>query len=411
MANLVDSAPFRVLGPHEPLLRARTHERVDVYPLLEGDSFSKQRGGVIKDNIAIADAKQYRSLRQFTGHDHPNTCAPPSTWEMTRRKPHKQCSGLWLFGGFAIDHFGHFIADNCHRFWPLLEQTIPDIEGILFIGFESDADQSQPLSSFQKDIISYLTNRPTQTILATQSLTIERLIVPTQANTLGPLSEPQKHYTNLLTQHRRRRSWRINRKKIYISRSKLRTQSCLIGEHVIEKILNDAGFLIFHPEEHSFEHQINLYKTADMLVFCEGSAIHTLDLAGDIRADVVIISRGGLKNRRNQSLQSCVKHTAHSCTLFSDVQRHPAIRHLTNSRHESIPAHWECGTWLNYQQLTSFLQLLNIQKKLIPSHAEYKASLSPYLLNYITEANETCATNQKYSARALSVLLKKIKSL
>lgn len=402
------SQTIRVLGPHEPLLHSTIQDQVEIYPLLEGDNHSRQRGGVVKNNLIINDAKQYRSRRQYAGDSHPNTCASLSTWETGRRKPTQELNGLWLYGGFAIDHFGHFIADSCHRLWPLLEQRNDPIEGVLLIGQEQINGNTSQLKSFHREIIFYLNKKRLKITVATKSLRVEQLLIATQANTLGPLSEPQMRYINLLSQPNRRSLWRHNQKRAYVSRSKLKTQSRLIGENVIEDILRRAGFHIFHPEDHSFQEQINFYKSAKTLVFCEGSAIHSLDLAGQISADVIIISRGGLRNKRNRSLQSSLKKTAHSCVLFSDVQRHPAFRQQANIYGHRIPVHWESGVWLNHQQLASLLRLIKIPERLIPCQAEYKRLLSPHLLDYLITMSYSCSQSKPSSARALCILLAKI---
>ncbi len=51
------------------------------------------------------------------------------------------------------------------------------------------------------------------------------------------------------------------------------------------------GFKVIYPEKISIKEQLKIYSDAEIIVFTEGSAIHTLQLLGNINAKVIIINR------------------------------------------------------------------------------------------------------------------------
>ena len=66
-------------------------------------------------------------------------------------------------------------------------------------------------------------------------------------------------------------------KKIYISRSRLgNMQRHCLEEGQIEACLRDDGWLIYHPQEYSINHQLLTYQNASFICGLEGSAMHLI---------------------------------------------------------------------------------------------------------------------------------------
>jgi len=67
-------------------------------------------------------------------------------------------------------------------------------------------------------------------------------------------------------------------KRIFISRSKLDKSGVdsrsLSNRETIESIFKSFGFEIFHPEKHSVEKQINMFRNADLVAGEAGSGLH-----------------------------------------------------------------------------------------------------------------------------------------
>ncbi|MFM7464334.1 MAG: glycosyltransferase 61 family protein [Cyanobium sp.] len=66
-------------------------------------------------------------------------------------------------------------------------------------------------------------------------------------------------------------------KKVYVSRSSLPTGlGRLMGDVVLDPLLAEAGYRVFHPERCSTAEQIRLYSQANDLIFMDGSSIYLL---------------------------------------------------------------------------------------------------------------------------------------
>jgi len=56
-------------------------------------------------------------------------------------------------------------------------------------------------------------------------------------------------------------------------------------------VFEQAGGLAIRPEELPLERQMEIYSGARKLVFCEGSALHGLQLLGRLPAEVIVLKR------------------------------------------------------------------------------------------------------------------------
>ena len=76
---------------------------------------------------------------------------------------------------------------------------------------------------------------------------------------------------------------------VYVSRSQQR--GGILGEAYLERVFEQAGGLAIRPEELPLERQMEIYSGARKLVFCEGSAVHGLQLLGRLPSEVIILKR------------------------------------------------------------------------------------------------------------------------
>ena len=77
---------------------------------------------------------------------------------------------------------------------------------------------------------------------------------------------------------------------LYVSRAGF-LRGGLAGESYLEEAMAGLGAVVLRPETLGVSAQLELYGRARRLVFCEGSAIHTLQLLGRLDAEVVVICR------------------------------------------------------------------------------------------------------------------------
>ena len=240
-------------------------------------------------------------------------------------------------------------------------------------------------------------------------LIVDELLIPSQASTLGPLSEPSDYYISLLSNKQARKE-SVHKQKLYISRSKLSSTSRLIGEKLVESILEQAEYHIFHPQDHSIEEQLDAYASAESLIFCEGSAIHVVELLGKLEADCYVISRGGLRSQRIRAMSTVLRKRCRSLTIFVDINRHRPLEVRLNAEGEPVPAHWSSGVWFNYANMVSMLMRLDIDPLLIPSKIEYPRLLKQEVADYLFDLNPMIySVESAYTARALQLFLHQIR--
>ena len=389
-----------IIGPHEQILNVEQFSDIHLVPLLEEDGPDRQRGGCLKNRQALDCASQLRGRKtQYI------TTEKESTWSLDERQEPTRLSGTWMFGGFWLHHFGHFVSETAPRLWPLLQEIPPKIEGVVFIGGASDSPESPQQNREVIDILSGEVSYPIK--ICNTPWIVEKLLVPSQASTLGPLSEPSNYYLELLKRHQLNKPCKEH-KNIYVSRSKIKSTSRLIGERFIESILKEAGYFICHPQEYPIKEQLNMYASAESLIFCEGSAIHGAELLGEIQADCYILSRGGLRSHRLRAMSSILRKRSKSLTVFSDVRRHSPLKYNINALGESVPAHWESGVWITYEALTNILNVLKIPDALHPSRSKYSEALKVEALDYLLDANEEIDQWQLHSIKGLETFLTRL---
>lgn len=202
--------------------------------------------------------------------------------------------GAWVFGGIALNHFGHVMVETGARLWAvrqLLDQGV-ELEGVLFFQKKSTGltgDQRLPASSaafltaFSPDIPVVFTTLPER---------VETLYVPE----LGISFTPDR-FVGLPEQRRffRDRAARIAARPgpldIYVSRTGKGARGGYLFEADIEAAMVAAGYLIYHPQLHPIEAQIATYRAARRLVSIDGSALHLAATALPADARVAILAR------------------------------------------------------------------------------------------------------------------------
>ncbi|MFC3119099.1 glycosyltransferase 61 family protein [Jhaorihella thermophila] len=79
--------------------------------------------------------------------------------------------------------------------------------------------------------------------------------------------------------------------RLYVSRSALGLGKGLLGEELLESLLEREGYEIFHPQKHPMQTQIARYKAARQIVAADGSALHLYAMVGRADQRVAMISR------------------------------------------------------------------------------------------------------------------------
>jgi hypothetical protein len=267
-------------------------ENAYLYPLTRGSSPETVEGGVWHPDLP----------NSFHHVSHLDRAAQGTAKEWLERQepPKTSMSGHGLYAGPFFAHYGHFVAECIHRLWAWHEEPgkfdyIASFPAIRHPRFQPANPQS--LFDFQRPVLEYLAI-PIEKLLPIQEAVIaEHITVPAQASILGQRGARARGYTGYMAERGARFFAGYQPKnaappeRIYVSRSSYLTTGSFAGERYIEQLLADEGFHVMRPEAMPLAEQLHYYRNAKQLIFAEGSAIHTTELLGTLKAEVAILLR------------------------------------------------------------------------------------------------------------------------
>lgn len=211
--------------------------------------------------------------------------------EFDAEEPVGALKGRWLYGGMMYGHFGHFLCESTSRLWPLEDLEVDGILWLPKVKLTHDAKLVKPFRHFF-DVLGF----PGIGLIATQRpVRVEELVIPAQGFGIGPMAAGKPQYRRFMRE--RFAAGEAGSAKLYISRSRLPgKRGSVVLEERIEEYLAAEGYRIFHPEGHSVEEQIAVYRSAAKIVALDGSALHLAAMAVDAGCKVAIINRGPSQN-------------------------------------------------------------------------------------------------------------------
>nr|WP_237072742.1 glycosyltransferase 61 family protein [Pseudaestuariivita rosea] len=205
--------------------------------------------------------------------------------------PHRQ--GRWLYGGIGFHHFGHALIFSTARLWAL-DHLDHSPDGIVFIdrgvGNQTRVGTTRHLQA-QLDFLGV--ELPVWTI--SQPEVVETLLVPDQGiSTHASLFRGTDRYRQYIRRIIDKKAATSLYGDVYVSRRKLGFHKAgLMFEDRIQEGFAKAGYHIFHPQDHTLDHQINVYKSARRIVTVDGSALHLVAFAAQKDTRIGILSRRG----------------------------------------------------------------------------------------------------------------------
>jgi capsular polysaccharide biosynthesis protein/Flp pilus assembly protein TadD len=232
----------------------------------------------------VFDATQEFIPQSITWSGTTATNTPPKHAPQVEQK----LNGSYLFMGPLISHFGHFLIESVARFWALHPYK-DQIDGILFYP-KSQNSADEKLEKLLPRLTVLGADVPIKNILDVTQ--VKRLIVPPQGMGMFDLATgaPEAH---LFARSTMGKSITPNGpKKLYISRSRLPQQKgSILGETALELLLEEEGFIIFHPERHSIDDQIATYRAAEIIISMDTSPLHLVALVGNPNVKIGVIPR------------------------------------------------------------------------------------------------------------------------
>lgn len=269
--------------------------------------------------------------------------------KVDEQPPFEQINSVFLepatwIGPYA-GHFGHQIYDFSGR----ILDSLADSKNQSFVVATHSQDK-QILPSFVKQIYSWF-GLPLEKIKIVSTPTqFKNLRVFPQAE--QPMIEVSRNYLEQLKVLTEINLGNQPKKKIgtvYVSRANL--HSHFAGERYLEYLMQLNNIKIIVPEQLSLRDQLLTYTQAETLIFAEGSALHALQLLGEV-GNVIIINR-----RRNTRL-GLEDFLPNRCKKLSYID--PIFDYLASSNQNGDPALFASLSLINIEMLLSQLLALGI---------------------------------------------------
>lgn len=206
--------------------------------------------------------------------DPPRPAAGPVAWL------DEEC----LWGGCAVDHFGHFVAEFVHRILPAV-RTLPHLPLLL-----AAPPRGAPVPGFVQAVLQHLGVSERVRWVA-QPCRVRRLWVFPQQEVLGG-GPPSAAYLDLLDEllASQGAAPAVDPRPLFVSRA--RQAKGLAGEALLDRFFAEQGARVLHPEALPLPEQLAAYRAHRRLIFSEGSALHALQLLGRLpRTRVTVLQR------------------------------------------------------------------------------------------------------------------------
>ena len=249
------------------------------------DSDVKSGAGVVARRDGDFDYVRRTGVRRYSRELVPQ----PQTKGLTANRSVPRA----IFGGFAFDHFGHFLLESLSRLWIEQVEDIDDSVPLVWIGARGAC-----IRPWMVDICRQIgLNR--EVILideSTGALAVDELLVPDAGCEVREWMHPEQMRRLGTTPWRPERTERTER-KVWLSRVGLRSSKGGLSEETeVELLLAERGWEIIRPEDLSIESQVEFLSRASRVAGVEGSALHGLVMVGSFGGTIDIIRRNSDPN-------------------------------------------------------------------------------------------------------------------
>lgn len=328
--------------------------------------------------------EEYRDAPDWARHLRGNV--PADLTHKPIDKPPKHMRGSYIWGGYAVYHFGHFIAEQAPR---LLRGGLenPHLKLILLLPPQSTpSDVPKWLTDilswfgFSKARIQYITDTP---------VIVDELLIYPQEEHLT--SAPTTEYVNLLTNHTKSNLKPSQDIKLtYVSRSSI-PGGGLGGERYLEAALAAHGAHIIYPEKLSLSEQLDIYARSKKLLFAEGSAVHGRQLLGYLKQDIHILVRrkGGLFAGRMIRPR---------CKNLSYIDAVKGSIHFSFDARTGLPKRWEAFPYTDGEALLAGLKSIGINLSSYWNNDDFEEEVQNDLTKWaekVSRGNSRTDVNQR----------------
>lgn len=190
--------------------------------------------------------------------------------------------------GAIVSHFGHQITDFSTR---IVAYKKLKLDGYFAFSVSNQKEYTfADTPPYFKEIMKWFGIPEDRILFVNQPILAKQVVVAPQQEQLPDVG-PTEDYLNLLDELiATKGDYHTKSGKIFVSRAG-QPKGVIAGEKYIESIFSEYGFEIFKPEEHSLSAQLKKYLTSEVLVFSEGSALHSLQLLGRNLGSIHVLER------------------------------------------------------------------------------------------------------------------------
>jgi len=300
-----------------------------------------------------------------------------------------------IYAGPINHHFGHFIAESCHRLWYALSEDTD--RRLAYCSVRSGFG----IKLWAQEFLAIL-GLLDRVFLIDEPVLLRDVIVPEPGKVLGGhASDWYLDWHNRESPLRDVRSDQDKPKRLAVTRGHMPTGR-LIGEATLERRLENLGFHLMRAENYSIRDQISFYQSAEKIIFTEGSAFHMLEMLPSLSADVIVLSRRYFGHRlADEALRGKVK----SLSVFRDIV---SLSPVGNDGKFLAPAWMHVDDALRFLSDNDFIAATDANRSATgePRHqAEMLEDLLAFVRNrMVTHNRGRPVTTQSVLAEALRLL-------
>lgn len=232
--------------------------------------------------------------------------------QATPRPSGDTLAGEYIFGGFLIHQFGHFVLETLARYWYARQN--PDLP-IIFLGpinNSPDAPLEKRFLNWERSVFDFLGIGLETPRLILETVTIERLHLPDAGIILR-----DTFFAEQIEALGRFRTIPVTKgRKLWLSRSG-GVPGDIDNEAEIEARLAEDGWEIACLHELNFIDQLTLLAESQRVAGFAASAFHNLVFLDKVRARIDIFSRN---NRRFQTAETIAREKG-----FEQVVHYPRM--------------------------------------------------------------------------------------
>ncbi|MEI6096751.1 MAG: glycosyltransferase 61 family protein [Alphaproteobacteria bacterium] len=194
-----------------------------------------------------------------------------------------------VWGGYAIPHFGHLVADHMTR---VLEGRVTRPDD-LFLFLNRPGEPVETMPDYIWQVMDWYGLARAQVHMVTVPVLARELRCYPQAEPFGS-GPPSADYLSLLAENARQRGLQPQPADlVYVGRVGMLAlgKGGLAGEAYLTDVLKGLGVQVLDPAQASLTEQLAAYAGAKVLVFAEGSAMHGRQLLGRLEQQIVVLNR------------------------------------------------------------------------------------------------------------------------